>query len=77
MTARPGKIKQTVEVSLTRAERLDEDVKVSDSYVKTRHYLWTLLKEEVIRSQDCEKCLVETCTFGHRATAGGSNDHAN
>ena len=77
MTARPGKIKQTVEVSLTRAERLYEDVKVSDSYVKTRHYLWTLLKEEVIRSQDCEKCLVETCTFGHRATAGGSNDHAN
>ena len=78
MTARPGKIKQTVAVPLTRAERLDEDVKISDAYVKTRHYLWTLLKEEVIRSQDvCGKCSVETCTFGHRATAGGANDHGN
>jgi NitT/TauT family transport system ATP-binding protein len=78
MTARPGRIKQTVEVPLTRAERLDEDVKVSDAYVKTRHYLWTLLKEEVIRSQDvCGKCSVETCTFGHRVTAGGADDHGN
>jgi len=76
MTSRPGIIKQTVEVPLTREERLDEDVKVSDAYVKTRHYLWTLLKEEVIRSQDiCGKCSVDTCTYGHRVTAGGAHEH--
>ena len=75
MTARPGRVKQIVEVPLTRAERLDEDVKVSDVYVKTRHYLWTLLKEEVIRSQEiCGKCSVDTCTYGHRAVAGGAHE---
>lgn len=73
MTARPGTVKATVDVSLTREERLDEDVKVADAYVKTRHYLWTLLKEEVMKSQAiCGKCTVETCTYGQKAVAGGS-----
>jgi NitT/TauT family transport system ATP-binding protein len=73
MTARPGRIKQIVEVPLTRPERLDEDIKVSEAYVKTRHYLWTLLKEEVIRSEEiCGRCSVETCTYGQRAVAGGT-----
>ena len=76
MTARPGSVKQIVEVPLTRTERLDEDVKVSDAYVKTRHYIWTLLKEEVIRSQEiCGKCSVDTCTYGHRAVAGGGHEY--
>lgn len=73
MTARPGTVKATVDVPLTREERLDEDVKVADAYVKTRHYLWTLLKEEVMKSQAiCGKCTVETCTYGQKAVAGGS-----
>jgi NitT/TauT family transport system ATP-binding protein len=72
MTARPGTIKSTVPVPLSREERLDDDVKVSDAYVKTRHQLWTLLKEEVIRSQEiCGKCSVESCTYGRKAPVGG------
>jgi NitT/TauT family transport system ATP-binding protein len=48
MTARPGKIKKAVHIPIPRAERLlDEDYKVSPQYVKTRHELWDLLKEEV------------------------------
>jgi NitT/TauT family transport system ATP-binding protein len=74
MTARPGTVKAVVEVPLSRDERLDEDVKVADEYVKTRHYLWTLLKEEVMKSQAiCEKCSVESCTYVPKAPAGGSD----
>ncbi|WP_019178695.1 ABC transporter ATP-binding protein [Methanomassiliicoccus luminyensis] len=51
MTARPGTIKSVVPVPLTREERLHDDVKVSDPYIRTRHRLWELLKEEAIKAQ--------------------------
>lgn len=51
MTARPGTIKSVVPVPLTREERLSDDVKVSDGFIKTRHHLWELLKEEAVKAQ--------------------------
>ncbi len=67
MTARPGLIKKVVDVPLTREQRLGDDVKVSDEFVKIRHNLWELLKEEVMRTQDtCNKCTVEVCTYGQK-----------
>jgi NitT/TauT family transport system ATP-binding protein len=48
MSARPGKIKKAIYIPIPRAERLaDEDFKASPEYVRIRHDLWELLKEEV------------------------------
>lgn len=73
MTARPGTIKSIVPIPLTRARRLeDDDVKVTEEYVKTRHALWTLLKEEVNRSQElCGRFPAEKRVTDHKATVSG------
>ncbi len=74
MTARPGVIKSVVEVPLTREERLRDDVKVSDAFVKTRHQLWELLKEEVTKSsENCNRCTVDACTYGQKPVAAIQN----
>jgi NitT/TauT family transport system ATP-binding protein len=53
MTARPGKIKKVVYVPILRSERLEsDDIKATPQYVKTRHELWELLKEEVNKAQE-------------------------
>jgi NitT/TauT family transport system ATP-binding protein len=53
MTARPGRIKKAVYIPIPRAERLaDDDFKATPEYVRIRHELWELLKEEVIKSQE-------------------------
>jgi NitT/TauT family transport system ATP-binding protein len=78
MTARPGVIKSIVEVPLTREQRLADDVKVSETFVKTRHALWELLKEEVTKSSDnCNRCTVEICTYGQKPAAGGLHEYSN
>lgn len=51
MTARPGIIKSTVDVLISRHERLHGDIKVDERYIQIRHQLWKLLKEEVVRAQ--------------------------
>lgn len=51
MTARPGVIKQVVDIPLSRASRFEDDIRVSQEFVKTRHELWGLLKEEVVKAQ--------------------------
>lgn len=51
MTARPGTIKQVVDIPLSRPERFEDDIRSADDFVQARHALWELLKEEVIRAQ--------------------------
>lgn len=51
MTARPGVIKQVVDIPLSRPARFEDDIRTSHEFVKTRHELWGLLKEEVVKSQ--------------------------
>lgn len=51
MTARPGVIKNIVNIPISRTSRYDDDIRSSQEFVKIRHNLWDLLKEEVIKSQ--------------------------
>lgn len=65
MTARPGVIKEIVDVPIPREKRFTEDIKFTPEFVEIRHKLWELLKGEVIKSQEtCSKCTVEECNFG-------------
>ena len=66
MTAHPGTIKAIVDVNIKRSARLSGDVKADERFVRTRHILWSILKEEVDRSQALNRRVsVETCTLGH------------
>jgi NitT/TauT family transport system ATP-binding protein len=62
MTARPGTIKEIVEIPISKERRFTEDIKSTQDFLEVRHQLWELLKEEVVKSQEtCEKCSVEEC----------------
>jgi NitT/TauT family transport system ATP-binding protein len=51
ITARPGRVKEIVEIPITREERLEnEDIRSEPLFVETRHRLWTLLRDEVDKS---------------------------
>jgi len=67
MTARPGRIKTIVTVPLTRWERLNDDVKISDTFIKTRHELWELLKDEALKAQGLN---LETYASPAKTTGG-------
>ncbi|MDD1702544.1 MAG: ABC transporter ATP-binding protein [Methanoregula sp.] len=63
MTARPGRIKEIVDIPITHQQRLEEDVQSTDEYVRIRHTLWATLKEEVEKAQMlCRACPVEGCS---------------
>ena len=67
MTARPGVIKEIVDVPIPREKRFTEDIKFTPEFVEIRHRLWELLKGEVVKSQEtCSKCTVEECNFGDK-----------
>ena len=67
MTARPGVIKEIVDVPIQREKRFTEDIKFTPEFVEIRHKLWELLKGEVVKSQEtCSKCTVEECNFGDK-----------
>lgn len=51
MTARPGIIKQVMDIPISRPARFDDDIRSSQEFVQTRHALWEFLKEEVIKAQ--------------------------
>lgn len=68
MTAHPGTIKAIVDVNSKRSSRFSGDVKADDRYVRTRHILWSILKEEVDRSQTLNRRVSgETCAHGNAA----------
>jgi NitT/TauT family transport system ATP-binding protein len=67
MTARPGTIKEIVEVPITRARKLEDDVQSTPEFIRTRHLLWQTLKEEVERAQEiCRTCPVEECSYAEK-----------
>ncbi len=49
MTARPGVIKQIIEIDLPRPR--DGDIRSSTEFADNRYKVWTALKEEVIKAQ--------------------------
>jgi NitT/TauT family transport system ATP-binding protein len=53
MTARPGRIKQIVDVSLT-ARSTTDDLRSEPQFTWYRHKIWTLLRDEVAQTQDRE-----------------------
>ena len=65
MTARPGIIKNVIDIPIPRSSRLSNDLKITPEFVETRHKLWELLKEEVFKTQEIHsKCSIEDFCFG-------------
>lgn len=51
MTARPGFIKNVVDIPVSREARFDDGIRTSSDFINIRQELWGHLKEEVVRSQ--------------------------
>ena len=54
MSARPGIIKQVLDIPLTAEQRARDDVVATQEFVQSRQTLWKLLKEEVIKVQEAQ-----------------------
>ncbi|RCW44171.1 ABC transporter ATP-binding protein [Paenibacillus prosopidis] len=54
MTSRPGRIKQVIEVPF-ESRTSEDDLRSNPEFVKIRHQIWDLLKDEVQRAQEQEK----------------------
>jgi NitT/TauT family transport system ATP-binding protein len=54
MTSRPGRIKEVVHIPLGSG-RHQEDVRSTPEFGRTRHQIWTLLREEVKRAEEQER----------------------
>lgn len=65
MSARPGIIKNVIDIPIPRSSRLSNDLKITPEFVATRYKLWELLKEEVFKTQEIHgKCSIEDFSFG-------------
>ena len=49
MTARPGRVKEIVDIDLPRPR--DEDVRASDAFNAYRGHVWRALRDEVQKAQ--------------------------
>ncbi|WP_028560431.1 ABC transporter ATP-binding protein [Paenibacillus pinihumi] len=54
MSSRPGRIKQIVDIPF-QSRRNEEDLRSNPEFVRLRHEIWELLKDEVSRAQEQEK----------------------
>lgn len=54
MTSRPGRIKQVIDIPF-QSRRSEEDLRSNPDFVKLRHEVWELLKDEVSKAQEQEK----------------------
>lgn len=54
MTSRPGRIKQIINIPF-QSRRSEEDLRSNPEFVKIRHEIWELLKDEVTKAQEQEK----------------------
>lgn len=54
MTSRPGRIKQVIDIPFV-SRRGEDDLRANPDFVKLRHEIWDLLKDEVSRAQEQEK----------------------
>jgi NitT/TauT family transport system ATP-binding protein len=50
LTSRPGTIKEVVDIDLP-VRRQGEDLRSSPEFVRQRHHVWELLRDEVVKSQ--------------------------
>ncbi|WNR43650.1 ABC transporter ATP-binding protein [Paenibacillus roseipurpureus] len=54
MTSRPGRIKKVLDIPFV-SRRSEEDLRSNPEFVRLRHEVWDLLKDEVSRAQEQEK----------------------
>lgn len=54
MTSRPGRIKEVITIPF-EARTSEEDLRSHPDFVRVRHQIWDLLKDEVQRAQEQEK----------------------
>ncbi|MNV94315.1 Bicarbonate transport ATP-binding protein CmpD [compost metagenome] len=54
MTSRPGRIKEVIDVPF-EARTSEEDLRAHPDFVRLRHQIWDLLKDEVKLAQEQEK----------------------
>ncbi|WP_055107889.1 ABC transporter ATP-binding protein [Paenibacillus ihumii] len=54
MSSRPGRIKEVVEIPF-QGRTSEEDLRAHPEFVRLRHQIWDLLKDEVQRAQEQEK----------------------
>jgi NitT/TauT family transport system ATP-binding protein len=54
MTSRPGRIKEMIDVPF-ESRTSEEDLRANPEFVKIRHHIWDLLKDEVFKAQEQEK----------------------
>jgi len=54
MTSRPGRIKQVIEVPEVLRQQ-GQDIRALPEFGATRHEIWALLREEVLKAQEQEK----------------------
>jgi len=54
MTSRPGRIKQVIDIPF-ESRINEEDLRADPEFVKLRHEIWELLKDEVVLAQEQEK----------------------
>ncbi|REE70468.1 NitT/TauT family transport system ATP-binding protein [Paenibacillus taihuensis] len=67
MTSRPGRIKEIIEVPF-ESRTTEEDLRSNPEFVRIRHQIWDLLKDEVSRAQEQEKS--KSLTAPGKKTAG-------
>ena len=69
MTARPGRIKEIIEVPLARPR--SEELRNSAAFAGIRHQAWELLKDEVLQAQEPSLRRVAAASFETKQTGEG------
>ncbi|WP_051296728.1 ABC transporter ATP-binding protein [Anaeroarcus burkinensis] len=69
MTARPGRIKEIIEVPLARPR--SEELRNSAAFASIRHQAWELLKDEVLQAQEPSLRRVTAASFETKQTREG------
>ncbi|QGQ95934.1 ABC transporter ATP-binding protein [Paenibacillus psychroresistens] len=70
MTSRPGRIKQVIDIPF-QSRRSDEDLRSNPEFVKIRHEVWDLLKDEVTKAQEQEKSKSLSAISGVKSSSKG------
>ena len=52
MSARPGRIREVIDIRLDRSGAGEEDVRGTQAYARYRHQIWSLLRERTGRDEE-------------------------
>ncbi|SFA80991.1 NitT/TauT family transport system ATP-binding protein [Cohnella sp. OV330] len=74
MTSRPGRIKRVIDIPF-ESRRSEEDLRSNPDFVKLRHEIWELLKDEVSRAQEQEKSKTLDAYGEGKSSAKGGARH--